>query len=73
MLLDKKKEANMTEIYKSFEILSRDFQKIEEFVEKFSEDNDDANIEHFVEGAQQLSDSVDQLSKEILNLPNAVK
>ena len=67
MLLDKKNEANMTEIHLSFDILSEDWKKIEEFVEKFSEDNDDANIEHFVEGAQQLSDSVDQLSKEILN------
>ncbi len=73
MLLDKKTEANKTEIYKAFDDLSGDWQKIEEFIEKVFDEGNDVDIDHFVGGAQKLSDSVDQLSKEVMSLSNDLK
>ena len=73
MLLDKKFFTDQAEIYKAFDNLTGDWQSLEVFVEKISEGGNDEDVEHFMDEAQKLSDSVDSLSKEVLRLPEDLK
>jgi len=73
MLMEKKFTVIEADIYKSFDNLTTDWQRLEEFIEKISEDDDNEDVEHYIDEAQKLSDSVDRLSKEVLRLPEDLK
>ena len=73
-LLDSKytaTESGKNEIYKSFDLVTSNWDSMEQFIEKISGDGEE--VDHLMLEAEKLSDSVDALSKEVLKLPQDLR